>query len=124
MASLSDQIDRLSRHTKAISTTAASTAALSHLTLAVAGPFTRAVLSTPLGDLIRDIDPSELGLFNLTTPPAPNPHVRGTSSELRRVEFSGATPLRKANTRHDNILKPTDVDPEVYAQAALKYIDR
>ncbi|KAJ6558598.1 hypothetical protein DFH09DRAFT_535939 [Mycena vulgaris] len=59
-------------------------------------PFARAVLETPLGDLIRDIDPAELGLF---TP------------QLARVEFQGPAPRRKQ-------------EPEVYAQAAFTYIDR
>ncbi|KAJ7124885.1 hypothetical protein C8R44DRAFT_874748 [Mycena epipterygia] len=59
-------------------------------------PFTNAVLNTPLGDLIRDIEPAELGLF---TP------------QLARVEFQGPAPRRKQ-------------EPEVYAQAAFTYIDR
>jgi hypothetical protein len=59
-------------------------------------PFARAVLHTPLGDLIRDIEPAELGLF---TP------------QLARVEFQQPAPRRKQ-------------DPEIYAQAAFTYIDR
>lgn len=131
-ASLSDQIDRLSRHSKAIRSTAYHTAIVSGKQqlskVGVAGPFTRAVLTTHLGDLIRDIDPSELGLFNLVTPSAGRPLDSETRSapaaEVTRVEFHGATPLRKAAPRRDDASKPKDIDPEVYAQAALKYIDR
>ncbi|KAG5653618.1 hypothetical protein H0H81_011844 [Sphagnurus paluster] len=100
---LSDQIDRLSRNTRAIRGIAAQTAS-SHLTL-----FTNAVLSVPLGDLIRDIDPAELGLFSLQ------------SSQPTRAEFTGATPLRK---QRDDVHKTNEIEPETYAEAALKCIDR
>ncbi|KAJ7497151.1 hypothetical protein FB451DRAFT_1386452 [Mycena latifolia] len=83
-----DHLDRLAANTQAIR--AAASCALPP------SPFTRAVLDTPLGDLIRDIDPAELGLF---TP------------QLARVEFQGPAPRRKQ-------------EPEVYAQAAFTYIDR
>ncbi|KAG6891730.1 hypothetical protein C0992_006150 [Termitomyces sp. T32_za158] len=106
MASLSDQIDRLSRNTRAIRATTARPSA------AVPGPFTRAVLYTPLGDLIRDVDPSELGLFSLP------------ALEITRAEFTGATPLKRAPSRRDDASKAKDYEPEVYAHAALKCIDR
>lgn len=98
MASLSDQIDRLTQSTRAIKTTVASTNNNS------TGIFTNAVLKTHLGDLIREVDPTELGLFSLVN----NHH------ELHRIQFSGATPLRNQN-KHD-------IDPEIYANAALKCI--
>ncbi|KAJ6607781.1 hypothetical protein B0H10DRAFT_2070406 [Mycena sp. CBHHK59/15] len=81
-------IDRLVTNTQAIRVSAQTSSLPTH--------FTRAVLDTPLGDLIRDIEPAELGLF---TP------------QLARVEFHGPAPRRKQ-------------DPEVYAQAAFTYIDR
>ncbi|KAF8070274.1 hypothetical protein FPV67DRAFT_1009151, partial [Lyophyllum atratum] len=112
MASLSDQIDRLSRHTRAIKNTAATTA-----TTTTAYPFTHAVLSAHLGDLIRDVDPSELGLFSLPSSAAP-------TSGITRAEFSGATPLRKPPPRRDEAQKVKEIEPEIYAQAALKCIDR
>lgn len=126
MASLSDQIDRLSRNTRAIKGTAALTAAIdsahSGPSAAVAGPFTRAVLTTHLGDLIRDIDPSELGLFTLQ---APAQDARAPSaSHISRAEFTGATPLRKPPPRRDDAPKPNDAEPETYANAALRCIDR
>ncbi|KAJ7045389.1 hypothetical protein C8F04DRAFT_1333275, partial [Mycena alexandri] len=81
-------LDRLAAHTQAIHAAASCAPP--------PGPFTRAVLNTTLGDLIREIEPAELGLF---TP------------QLARAEFHGPAPRRKQ-------------DPEVYAQAAFNYIDR
>ncbi|KAK0461409.1 uncharacterized protein EV420DRAFT_1531880 [Desarmillaria tabescens] len=110
MASLSDQIDRLSRTSKAIAATAAAVT----VSLDVA-PFSTAVLDTQLGDLIRDVDPSELGLFSLVVPHSEQ-DSRGDIPTLARSAFPGATPLKPATRR--------EVDPEIYAHAALKYIDR
>lgn len=131
MASLSDQIDRLSRNTRAIRSTTSQTASLpgKHKIpgLGVAGPFTCAVLNTDLGDLIRDIDPSELGLFTLVTPGgnSRDNDARGPLPvEILRAEFSGATPLRKAPPRRDDAPKSKEIEPEIYAQAALKYINQ
>ncbi|KAF7298199.1 hypothetical protein HMN09_01041800 [Mycena chlorophos] len=81
-------LDRLYNNVHAISTATAST---SH-----PRPFTNAILSAPLADLIRDTDPSEDGLF---------------TSNLKRVEFHGPAPRRKQ-------------DPEIYAEAALSYIQQ
>ena len=105
MTSLSDQIDRLSQCACSIKDTTLGA-------LKNNNPFTAAVLTTELGDLIRDVDPSELGLFNL---------VPSSDAEIKRVQFTGSTPLRKATRRDD---KPPEIDPEVYAQAALKCIDQ
>ena len=57
MASLVDHVDRISALARSIRASAAPP------DVPIPGPFTRAILDTPLGDLIRDIDPSELGLF-------------------------------------------------------------
>ncbi|KAF8894917.1 hypothetical protein CPB84DRAFT_1963307 [Gymnopilus junonius] len=108
MASLSDQIDRLSRVTREISATASNTAAPDSPAL-----FTAALLDTHLGDLIRDIDPSELGLFRL--------QQQHTEPSLARTEFTPATPLRRQPTRRE---PKQDLDPEVYARAALRYIEQ
>lgn len=113
MASLSDHIDRFNKNTRSIASTA-SQIAQQHSDFP--GTFTRAVLSTHLGDLIRDIDPSELGLFRLVDSPASN--ATPQDHELKRTEFSGATPLRKHPLQRD------ELKPEVYAHAALKYIDQ
>ncbi|EEB87046.1 hypothetical protein MPER_15784, partial [Moniliophthora perniciosa FA553] len=44
--------------------------------------------------------------------------------EITRVEFHGATPLRKPQTRREEAHKTKEALPEVYAHAALKCIDR
>ncbi|KAH7923946.1 hypothetical protein BV22DRAFT_1014298 [Leucogyrophana mollusca] len=128
MPSLSDQIDHLVSSAKAIRTSAE---AITEKNGPGTSTFTSAVLNTPLGDLIRDIDSSELGLFTIVQPTrpagqaAPEVDARGVrKGEISRVEFPGATPLRKPPSRRDEVLKPADFEPEVYAQAALKYLDR
>jgi hypothetical protein len=101
-ASLPDQIDRLTQNARTIKATLASIDDDS------TGIFTRAVLNTHLGDLIREVDPTELGLFSLVDNHYEQEH------QLHRIQFSGATPLRNQN-KHD-------IDPEIYAHAALKCI--
>lgn len=123
MAALAEHIDRLSHIAQSIR--AASSPALGRT---IPGPFTRAILDTPLGDLIRDIDPSEIGLFTLVQPHQPAvPDVEATNVAIGRVEFLGATPLRKPpssrNAKPDGP-RPREHDPEVYANAALKYLER
>ena len=128
MPSLSDRIDHLAATAKAIRASAAAIVPSEDNVAPSAIPFTRAVLDTALGDLIRDIDASELGLFTLV--PAPDADVRkqpdnGTRrGEISRVEFPGATPLKKQPARRDDMLRPKEYEPEVYAHAALKYLDR
>ncbi|KAG8213795.1 hypothetical protein J3R82DRAFT_10507 [Butyriboletus roseoflavus] len=128
MPSLFDRIDHLAATAKAIRTSAAAIVPSEDNPIPSAIPFTRAVLDTALGDLIRDIDASELGLFTLV--PAPDADVRKQPdnatrrSEISRVEFPGATPLRKQPAKRDDMLKPKEYEPEVYAHAALKYLDR
>ncbi|OSX66651.1 hypothetical protein POSPLADRAFT_1132375 [Postia placenta MAD-698-R-SB12] len=124
MSSLSDSVDRICLLAKNIRLNAASCAS------ETAGPFTKAVLHAPLGDLIRDIDPAELGLFTLVAPSKQVPDVDNTgasTSEITRAEFHGATPLKKPPVpkpgRH-NPQRPGEHEPEVYARAAIKYLDR
>jgi hypothetical protein len=120
MPSLTDRIDRLTRTIKSVKDSASAIAQHNH-----SGPFTRAVLAVPLGDLIRDIDPSELGLFSLVPPPRVNTQP-GPPKEVTRVEVVSATPLRKhpSAQRRDVLLPSKEPEPEVFAEAALKYIDR
>jgi len=117
MASLSDQIDRFARNTRAIKAVSAKP----ETTLSA---FTQAVLYTHLGDLIRDIDPSELGLFTLVGNTA-NPYDKDARSaadpRVTRAQFHGATPLKRRPTRQD---PNPEIEPEVYAHAALKYIEQ
>lgn len=118
MTTLSDQIDTFTRHTRSIK---ASASKISDNT----GLFTRAVLNTHLGDLIRDIDPSELGLFTLAEPAHPKGYEKDAHAtqqpEIKRTEFTGATPLRRNAHRRDD---KQVIEPEVYAHAALKYIEQ
>ena len=91
------------------------------------GFYTNAVLRTPLGDLIREADPSETGLFML----APSSSYGGGTVEegeepanathVTRVDLPNATPLRPQTGRE---IKVQDHEPEVYANAALKFLDR
>ena len=146
MSSLSDCIDRLGTLVSSIRSdaatigntpTAPSRPSTSSSSTSSAGPFTRALLDTPLGDLIRDIDPSELGLFTLVQPPqlaAQAAHdedaaaAHAQKAEIARIALPIATPLRRppAATYHrrEEGARPGEYDPEVYARAALKLLDR
>lgn len=120
MPSLTDHIDRISSTVKAVRDSASAITDRNH-----SGPFTRAVLTVPLGDLIRDIDPSELGLFTLVPPPRVSTQPR-PPQEVTRVGVVSATPLRKhpSAQRKDVLFQSKEPEPEVFAEAALKYIDR
>ncbi|KAK7692830.1 hypothetical protein QCA50_004465 [Cerrena zonata] len=131
MSTLTEHADRLSQIGQSIYTSSLSTAGQSNED-SIAGPFTRAILETDLSDLIRDIDPTELGLFTIVQPTQPAPsHTQEdasttTGAEIARVEFPGATPLRRPPARRarDDPARPREHEPEVYAQAALKYLER
>lgn len=146
---LSDNIDRLNNLARSIRSSASFT---SPQPSATGNLFTNAVLHTPLGDLIRDADPSELGLFtvqaptsvtttttttNITTggggPGAGDADGAGQTQtqtvvmqpELTRIDVVSATPLRKQPaSRRDDIKRPKEFEPEIYAEAALKYLNR
>src|SRR5579863_5733730 len=93
MSPITDHIDRLNTTMKSVKASASAITQHNHPRL-----FTRSVLTTPLGDLIRDIDPSEVDLFTLVPPPPPQSRVNTQSSappEITRVEVVSATPLRK-----------------------------
>lgn len=130
MSSLLDQIDRFSYTAQAIKS--ASVKVSQDLT----SLYVRAVLETPLGDLARDVDPSELGLFTLSaqTGAVSDTHVPSSDitaddanaavqrNEVSRVEFLGATPLRRPPPGQR--MPEKEKEPEIYAEAALKYLDR
>jgi hypothetical protein len=120
MPSITDHVDRLTKTLKSVKASASDITQHSH-----SGPFTRSVLDIPLGDLIRDIGPSELGLFTLVPPPPVSTHS-GPPQEITRVEVVSATPLRKhpSAQRRDVLVQSKEPEPEVFADAALKYIDR
>jgi len=124
MPSITDHIDRLTTTMKSVKASASTITQHNP-----SSPFTKSVLSTPLGDLIRDIDPSELGLFTLVPPLRQQPRINtqsGAPPEITRVEVVSATPLRKHSsaTRRDVLVQRKEPEPEVFAEAALKYIDR
>ena len=90
------------------------------------GFYTNAVLRTPLADLIREVDPSEVGLFTLVPPSSYGASTAeegepGSATHVTRVDLPSATPLRPRTGRE---MKPQDHEPEVYANAALKFLDR
>jgi hypothetical protein len=123
-----------------------------HLRTYEPGPFSRALFTQDDQSIVREIDDAELGLFALTFPsPAgqrqptklqvPHPDSgfskvvdgakRGGSqgdAQITRKPAVEATPLR--NRR---VAKPSgpptsaagrEYDPEVYAEAALRYLDK
>lgn len=119
MASLVDHVDRITSLSQSIRAAAAPPS-----NAAIPGLFTRAVLNTSLLDLIRDIDPAEMGLFTLVQPQQPTVCEVDTGNvEIARAEFTGATPLRKPPSSK-YAKAPREHEPEVYANAALKYLDR
>jgi hypothetical protein len=120
MPSVTDHIDRLTSSLRSVKASASAITQHTH-----SGPFTRSVLNVPLGDLIRDIDPSELGLFTLVPPSRVNTQS-APPKEITRVEVVSATPLRKhPSVQRRNVhVQSKEPEPEVFAEAALKYIDR
>lgn len=125
MATLLDHIDRFSYTAQAIQSAAKATYE------PLPSPYVCAVLRTPLGDLARDVDASEIGLFTLV-PNATAPSTAGDDAgasatqkgSVARVEFPGATPLRRPAGALKHARRENDKEPEVYAEAALKYLDR
>ncbi|KAH8830199.1 hypothetical protein DL96DRAFT_1591980 [Flagelloscypha sp. PMI_526] len=114
MSQLLSHIERFNRDSRSIHKLAVSSS------VPLAGPFTRAVLSSDLGELARDIDPTELGLFTLIRP-EPLEDRRREKKEISRVEFHGATPLRPGP---QTAKKEKEIEPEVYLDAALRCIHR
>ncbi|KAJ3535423.1 hypothetical protein NM688_g6979 [Phlebia brevispora] len=137
MSTLEEYVDRLSNLASSICTSASAAGRSTDNgqdPSSSAGPFTRAVLETPLGDLIRDIDESEIGLFTLVQPsthsaaPTPQEDAPVQKAEIARVSLPVATPLRRpppaSSYRREDGQRPGDHEPEVYANAALKFLDR
>lgn len=117
-ALLSDQIDRLTQRTRSIKAVAQQTAH-TDAPARISRPFTYAVLNAEIGQLIRDVDSTELGLFTLKrTSSDPETH----EGHLKRVDFVGATPLRRTAARRDE--RVPEIPPEVHARSALKLLHR
>lgn len=89
------------------------------------GFYTNATLRTPLSDLIREADPSEAGLFTLVPPSSYGAGTEeegpGGATQVTRADLPSATPLRPRTGRE---IKTQEHEPEVYANAALKFLDR
>ena len=91
------------------------------------GFYTNAILRIPLGDQIREADSSETGLFTLVPPSSygagtvEEGEEPGSATHVTRVDLPSATPLRPRTGRE---IKAQDHEPEVYANAALKFLDR
>lgn len=118
--SLPDHIELVSSISKSIRTN------VSELDDSAPGFFTNAVLRTPLADLIREADPSEVGLFTLVPPSSYGVGTAeevepGSATHVTRVDLPSATPLRPRTGRE---IKTQDHEPEVYANAASKFLDR
>lgn len=122
MPSLLDHIDRFTYLVKETQNAAERT------TEARASPLSDAMLDMGLGDLARDVDASELGLFSVAEPPAARVYndedeaEAQTLPELARIEFHGATPLRRPAAGLPHLR--AEKDPEVYAEAALRYLQQ
>lgn len=114
MPTLVDTIDRLAGATSSIRRN------LRDATPYTSGPYSTALFNPDIQSVIRDIDESEIGLFSLDTQPlvveTAVPEV--TVSRAKTVE---ATPLRKRRVRTREV---EEYDPEVYAEAALRYLHK
>jgi len=118
--SLPDYIDLVSSISKSIRTN------VSEPSDYAPGFYTNAVLRIPLGDLIREADPSEVGLFTLVPPPsygaaAEEEEGPGSTTHVTRADLPSATPLRPRLGRE---IRVQEHEPEIYANAALKFLDR
>lgn len=75
------------------------------------------MLHSSLQDIIREADETEYELFHFTTSQNDSPLGQGT---LGRKEYRTATPLRTRRSAG----KSKDEEPEIYLEAALRYLDR
>ena len=116
---LQDHIELVSSISKSIRTNA------SEFHNSTPGFYTNAVLRTPLTDLIREADPSEVGLFTLVPPSSYGVGAAqdepGSATHVTRVDLPNATPLRPRTGRE---IRVQEHEPEVYVNAALKFLDR
>jgi hypothetical protein len=120
MGTVLDHVDRLSRHAQSLNAISASILSENP----IAGPFTKAVLHSPLEYLIRDVEPGETSLFTLAQDTSAHPNaVEEYDITVGRVPFTGATPLKRRPGK-DASRPDKEPEPEIYAQAALKYLDR
>ena len=112
MPSIADITDRLSYIANDIHTTAQKTGKIRP------GPFVTAFFNRDIQAVIRDIDDYELGLFTIENGVTASQVVE---EDIGRKKFTGATPLRKRPGKQP---VTEDYEPEIYAESALKYLDR
>lgn len=112
MPSLLDTIDRLTYTANSLHAIATS------YKVEDVGPFTQAMLHSSLQDIIREADETEYNLFHFVRHPD-DASMLG-QGKLGRKEYKAATPLR---TRHVTG-KIKEEEPEVYLEAALRYLNR
>ena|ERR1700761_8979407 len=88
------------------------------------GAFSRALFNRDTQAVIRDVDDSELGLFTLeNTSVAPD--ALASEPHVTMAKVTEATPLRKQRVRTRSQSGETPAyDPEVYAEAALRYLHK
>lgn len=116
MPSLLDTLDRFNYTTSSI-----RSLTLSQPSRTDPGPFTAAILELPLQDLLREADEAEYGLFSFVRGSSDSPlEDVAAQGKVARKEFRGATPLKTKRVASTN----KEEEPEVYVEAALKYLDR
>ncbi|KAF8524301.1 hypothetical protein BU17DRAFT_42929 [Hysterangium stoloniferum] len=116
MASLLDTLDRFNYTASSIRSLTSSQQDQS-----TPGPFTSAILNSSLEDILREADEAEYGLFTFVKDPSVilgDGHIN--QGRVGRKEFRGVTPLKPKRAADTN----KDEEPEVYVEAALKYLDR
>jgi len=118
MPSLLDTLDRFNYTSSSIRSLAQSQPPRTN-----PGPFTAAILQLTLHDLLREADDSEYGLFTFIRESSDAP-LEGTAAQgkVGRKEFRGATPLRAKRVAGAGANR--EEEPEVYVEAALKYLHR
>jgi hypothetical protein len=116
MPSLLDTLDRFNYTSSAI-----RSMTLSQPSFTDPGPFTAAILDLTLHDLLREADEAEYGLFSFVKESSDTPHDGlAAHGKVGRREFRGASPLKPKRVASTN----REEEPEVYVEAALKYLDR
>lgn len=116
MPSLLDTLDRFNHTSSSI-----RSITLAQPSRVDPGPVTAAVLDLTVHDLLREADETEYGLFTFVKESS-DVSVDGVAPQgkVGRREFRGATPLRTKRVTGAN----REEEPEVYIEAALKYLDR
>lgn len=114
MPSLLETLDRFNYNSSSI-----RSLSLSQPPRAEPGPFTAAILDLTLHDLLREADEAEYGLFSFVSSDTSTEGFQA-QGKVGRKEFRGASPLKAKRVAGTN----REEEPEVYVEAALKYLNR